>query len=688
MKIRYKDAKYRYQDSRWYVRFFLIFGSFFLGLVSYILILIHKSKNTTMETKFGYMGRILWVDLTSGKFRDEEIPDEVYEQFLSGYGLASKVIYENQPKGIDYKDEQSIVSVMSGILTNTEATFNGRWMLAGKSPLTGCWGDANCGGDFGPAIKKTGYDGIFITGKSDKPVYIYIDDDDQLILPAEDLWLQKDATETEEILIKKHGEDSKVICIGSAGENCSLISGVVNAGGRLAARSGLGALFGVKQLKAICLNATRDVYVHDKEKVLASTRKLNTDLNKSQDPFCNTMKWSGTAGTTADSIDTGDTPIKNWAGVAEDDFQHDQATKISGYSVTKYQYIEYYCAGCTFGCGGMCSLKTNPILKKTHRPEYEILAGFGAQLLCDNAEAIFEINEKLNRAGFDAISVATTVNWAFEAYEKGLFKEKYPYLELNWGDHQAVIKLVDDIIANKNLGAYLKDGVKKAAEYFDKEGITAPMHVHGQELPMHDSRRDGALGLGVGYEVEPTPGRHTSTNAQWEQMAKESLDNLVQDNQKLNIKFQRRYLTNNQSHEDQGMDLMAASCSEDIINGAGLCNFSFMGPFVPIVSWLNNVTGWNKTFEDYLEIGKRIKTVRHSFNIREGIDTANVKVPSRAKGDHTLIDGPNAYSANVLKWDDAKSDYYMAMGWDPDTAKPLPETLKELGLDFIYKDLY
>ncbi|MBI9034009.1 MAG: hypothetical protein JEZ03_06040 [Bacteroidales bacterium] len=642
-----------------------------------------------METKYGYMGKILWVDLTEGTFKDEIIPDEVYEQFLSGYGLASKVIYEKQPAGIDYKDGRSIVAVMSGILSNTQATFNGRWMLAGKSPLTGCWGDANCGGNFGPSIKQTGYDGIFITGKSDKPVYIYIDDENQKILPADDLWSYKDAVETEEILIEKHGVDAKVICIGSAGENCSLISGVVNDSGRLAARSGLGALFGVKQLKAICLNDSREVYVHNKAEVIKATRELNNALNNSDDPFSNTLKWSGTAGTTADSVDTGDTPIKNWKGVAEVDFPHEKSRKISGYSVTKYQKKEYYCADCTFGCGGICKIKNNRIdYKNTHRPEYEILAGFGAQLLCDDVEAIFEINEKLNRAGFDAISVATTVNWAFEACENGLFKEKFPYLELTWGNSQDVLDLVDEIIANKGLGAYLKDGVKKAAEYFDVDGKTVPMHVHGQELPMHDSRREGSLGLGVGYEAEPTPGRHTSTNAQWEQMADSHDVNTVINDQKLNIKFQKRYVNTDMSHEQQGQDLMAASCSEDVLNGAGLCNFSFMGPYVPVVSWLNNVTGWDKSFEDYIEIGKRIKTVRHAFNIREGIDVANVKVPARAKGNHTLKDGPNAYSANTLKWDDAKADYYISMGWDVETALPLKTSLQDLGLDFIYKDLY
>lgn len=648
-----------------------------------------------METKYGYMGKILWVDLTNQEFTEEEIPDSVYEQFLSGYGLASKIIYERQPAGIDYKDERSIISVMSGILTNTNATFNGRWMLAGKSPLTGCWGDANCGGNFGPAIKQTGYDGIFITGESKNPVYIYIDDEKQEILPAEDLWQKKDAVETEEILSQRHSNKSynnlankaKVISIGSAGEKCSLISGVVNDRGRLAARSGLGALFGIKQLKAICLNDNRKVYEHNRENVISATGKMINDLNNSKDSFCNTMKWSGTAGTTVDSVDLGDSPIKNWMGVAEDDFPQEKATKISGYSVTKYQTKEYYCAGCVFGCGGICNVKEKG-LKGTHRPEYEILAGFGALLLCDDALNIFEINEKLNRAGFDAISVATTIAWAFEAWEKGLFKEKFPYLELEWGNSNAVVELVDDIIASKNLGAYLMHGVKYSADIFDKDGVTSPMHVLGQELPMHDSRKEGSLTLGVGYETEPTPGRHTSTNAQWEQMSTNPADDTYLNNKNLNIKFQKRYIHSDNSHERQGHDLKYSSCSEDIINGTGLCNFSFMGPYVPIVPWVNNVTGWEKTFDEYIEIGQRIKTVRHAFNIREGIDVANIRMPDRARGDSILKDGPNAYSANVLKWDDAKADYYISMGWDSETAKPLPETLKKLGLDFISKDLY
>lgn len=645
-----------------------------------------------MKINYGYMGKILWVDLTNKTFKDEIIDDETYEKYLSGYGLASKIIYEKQPKGIDYEDERSIVAVMSGILTNTPATFNGRWMLAGKSPLTGCWGDANCGGSFGPAIKQTGYDGIFIIGKSKTPVYIYIDGKDQKIIAAEDMWGIMDAAETQDYLSNKY-EKSNTISIGSAGENCSLISGVVNDRGRLAARSGLGALFGVKKLKAICLNDCQIINVHDEETVKKHTRILNEKLANSEDFFCNTMKWSGTAGTTASSVDTGDTPIKNWKGVAQDEFPHDKSSKISGFSVTKYQDKEYYCAGCTFGCGGICSFKNkkdknNKLLQNAHRPEYEILAGFGAQLLCDNVKIIYEINDKLNRAGFDAISVATTINWAFEAYEKGLFKKQFPYLKLKWGNAEEVNNLVDEIIENKNLGHYLKDGVKKAAEQLDPNGLTTPMHVHGQELPMHDSRRDGALGLGIAYETEPTPGRHTSTNAQWEQMADTVSQNATLNDKKLNIKFQRRYINTDMSHEEQGQDLMASSCSEDIINGSGLCNFSFMGPYVPVVEWLNGVTGWNKSFKDYLEIGKRIKTVRHSFNIREGIDVANIKVPDRARGNSELKDGPNAYSANVLKWEDAKSDYYESMGWDVKTAKPLADTLKELELDYIYKDLY
>jgi aldehyde:ferredoxin oxidoreductase len=365
------------------------------------------------------------------------------------------------------------------------------------------------------------------------------------------------------------------------------------------------------------------------------------------------------------------------------------ANRINGFSVTKYETRKYHCYGCPFGCGGLCLVPGEPLLKETHRPEYETLCGFGAQLLVDNVESIFMVNELLNRAGIDTISCATTLNWAFEAYEKGVLTlEDTGGLELTWGNHQAVVALVKKIATGEGIGAILKDGVMRSAKHFGGSELAAPMHVHGQELPMHDSRNPGGgLDLGVGYETEPTPGRHTSTFSGWDQYEKpDRPKNKLFDKFRLKSRYEKPV---DDDHEQQGERLRGNSCSEDIINGAGLCNFGFyFGPVLPLVEWLNATTGWNKSFDDYLLIGQRIKTVRHAFNIREGVDVANLRMPERARGNPPLSHGPNAYSANVLQWDEAKKDYYRAMGWDEATAVPLRETLRKLQLPEVEKAIY
>ncbi len=630
----------------------------------------------------GYAGKILWIDLTEKTFRDEVLDDRLYELFLGGYGLAAKIIFDNQKPGLPPLHPDSILAVMSGLLTNGRAAFNGRWMLAGKSPLTETWGDSNCGGNFAPVIKKAGYDGFFIVGKSEKPVTILIDDNKKEIHDASELWGNIDAVDTESHLQSQHGRDFRVISIGSGGENESLISGVVNDRGRLAGRSGFGALMGSKYLKALCVRGTKNIETHDPNEVWKHTsiflKGLVSDLNE----FGKTMKNCGTAGTLTDSAESGDSPVKNWLGVGSADFPTFRANRINAFEVTKYEVEKYACYGCPFGCGGICSLPDQPMLRETHRPEYETLCGFGVQLLNDDLESIFLINEMCNRAGIDTISCATTVDWAFEAFEKGYLTEKETGgLCLKWGYGDSVVELVRQITKNEGFGSKLKDGVKKAVEQLGLQAFESiAMQVHGQELPMHDSRnKEGGLGLGIGYETEPTPGRHTSTFP--------GIDDYTQSSEgrQLNahyqkLKFQKKYLSTPQS-DSLATELKNASCAEDIINALGLCNFGFyLGPKVPFVEWTNATFGWNLTLDDYLTIGQRIKTVRHSFNIREGIDVANIRMPKRARGNPALKDGPNAYSPNVLQWDDAKKEYYAAMGWDKTTAVPLDATLDALNL--------
>ena len=451
----------------------------------------------------GYAGKILWIDLTTGEFTPETIEEKIYEQFLGGYGLAAKIIFDRQQPGLDPLAPDSIMAVMSGLLTNGKAIFNGRWMIAGKSPLTGTWGDANCGGNFAPVIKEAGFDGIFISGKSERPVYILIDGDSMQLKDAAALWGVLDAVETEKRLQDIHGSDFRVISIGSGGENLSLISGVVNDAGRLAGRSGFGALMGSKNLKAICVRGDRQFPAHDEDEVWSHTTRMLEELVNKLDDFGRVMKNCGTAGTLAQSAECGDAPIKNWLGVGEKDFPMASAEKIDKFAVTRYETRKYACYGCPFGCGGICRVPELQ-LEETHRPEYETLCGFGAQLLNDDLKSIFYVNELCNRAGIDTISCATTLDWAFEAFERGeITVEQTGGLELRWGDSKAVEELVRQITRNEGFGSHLKDGLRVAVQKLGLEkAASVAMHVHGQELPMHDCRLEGGgLGLGVGYEV-------------------------------------------------------------------------------------------------------------------------------------------------------------------------------------------
>jgi len=653
----------------------------------------------------GYMGKVLWVDLSRGTFKEESIADEVYEQLLSGYGLAAKLIFENQPAGVDPLGAKAIFAVMSGLLTGTGSLFSGRWMVCGKSPLTGGWGDANCGGDFAPAIKQAGYDGILFKGKARKPVYLLVKGDEITLEDAADLW-GTDAIETEDALKDKHGKGFKVACIGQGGEQQSLISGVVNARGRIAARSGLGAVMGSKNLKALCLKGSAKLGAQDRKKVVELSREFRERLDKDKkvdrffsgkvtnimgkvlgrvktqpamagELFKLTLRIWGTAGITGLSAETGDSPIKNWQGAGYIDFPvGKKSSKISDDNVTRYESKKYHCYSCPLGCGGICKVEDGPYpLEETHKPEYETLCAFGSLLLIDDLKLIFQINERLNRAGIDAISCGVAIAWATEAFERGLLTENDTTgLKLTWGDGAAVLEVVEQIIAGKGrLGELLKDGVKRAAEKLGHGSEAFAVHAGGQELPMHDPRFDA--GYGMAYEVEPTPGRHTIASYTYIDLMALHRKTRKMPKARLLHSYSDRF-----GVEGKGRAQSVVSRFTDVVNGCGLCLFGVsVGGNPPVTEWINAATGWSKSFDDYLEIGRRIKTLRQAFNHREGLTAADTRMTARSRGVPPLEQGPLA--GVTPNFDGLSADYYREMGWDPTTGRPLERTLDELGLE-------
>ncbi len=662
----------------------------------------------------GYMGKILWVDLSEGKWWEEELPEEIYRNFLGGYGLGARIIYERQPAGVEPLSPEAIFGVTAGVLTGTGALFMGRYTAVGKSPLTGGWGDSNSGGYFAPAIKQAGYDAIFFRGKAEKPVYLAIIGDKIELRDASHLW-GVDAVEAEKRLKEEVGQKrAQVAVIGQAAENLSLISGIITDRGRIAARSGLGAVMGSKNLKAIVLAGRARINVADRKRMTEITRtymkkfegkmlleallkgpglrflarllsrKLPFGIRQEGWQWKAILKRYGTSGISALSALNGDMPIKNWAGAGIVDFPISKAKKVSDDAVIAFEKEKYNCYSCPLGCGGIFELNREKYgFEESHKPEYETLGVFGGLILNDDIDIIIKMNEMANRAGIDTISAGETIAFAFEAYERGyLTNSDTDGLELVWGNGEAAYKLLEKMIKREGIGDILADGIKKAIEKLGKKEMAEfGMHAGGQELPMHDPRYDP--GYGIGYEGEPTPGRHTIASYTYQELMAiyKKYKDVPKEPPLYNIK-------NKYSTENKGRGQMYASLWQELNNGCGGCLFGLQtGIDLPLVEWLNAATGWNLSEEEYLKIAKRMKTLRQAFNAREGIVPGrDFRMPGRATGHPPLKYGPVA--GVTLDMKKLVGDFWKELGWNPETGIPEKKTLEELGLDFVLKDLY
>lgn len=644
----------------------------------------------------GYMGKYLLINLSTEKSEEVKLTDDFYKKFLAGYGLGAAVITQRQKPGIDPLSAESHLGFCSGLLTGTGAYFSGRFMVVGKSPLTGGWGDANSGGFFSQEIKRTGYDAIFVTGKAKKPVWIYINDGKVQIKDAKGLW-GKDTVDTEE-LIRKELKDTKVqvACIGKAGEKKSFISGIVTDGGRIAARSGLGAVMGSKNLKALALRGTAKVPIAQPEKMKALNqaflkkfrgvnpvdRLLLKGLNFFAKIIARTgvavpsqpstvkeiMRTYGTAGLTLYSAMTGDSPIRNWSGVGYTEFPG--SYKLSDESITAIQKKRYACQACPLGCGGIVDIKEGRYKNTTgHKPEYETLCAFGGMALHDDLDVILEINELCNREGIDTISTGTAVCFAIECFEKGIITEKTTGgLKLGWGKSKEILRLTEMIIDREGIGDTLADGVRIAAKKIGKGSEKFAIHAGGQELPMHDSRLDP--GFAITYQMEPTPGRHTIAS------------NMYAHLYQIKGKFPRvkKMLRAAKGAEMKSMFLTAASvCYAQIYNGAGLCQFGMITSNLPLFDYINAVTGWDLTPDEYFTIGERILNLRKAFNMREGVTAADIKLHPRAVGTPPLAAGP--LKGVSLNMDALEKGFCAFTGWDSVSGGPTKQKLAELGID-------
>ena len=594
----------------------------------------------------GYMGKILFVDLSTRAIKEEVLDEKMCRDFIGGYGIGARILYSRQKAGVDPLGSENTLGLISGPLTGTLVPTGTRFGAVGKSPLTGGWGDANSGGDFGPYLKFAGFDAVFFTGISPKPVYLLIDSGRAELKDAGSLW-GKDAYETEDVLMAEYGKQSRVACIGPAGEKLSLVASIMTDHGSALGRSGLGAVMGSKKLKAVVARGAMEVPIANKP----TAEKLRIEQIKSLGGFMEQHHKYGTGHDTYASAHSGDSPVKNWGGIGIIDIP-DRAGLHYEVFATRVEKLSG-CWHCPVACKAIMKAGEGEYKYPagSRRPEYETAAAFGSNCANSHTEAIIMVNDICNRAGLDTISTGTIIGFAIELYENGILTKKdTDGIDLKWGNHQAMVAMTEKVAKREGLGDILADGVKKAAEKIGNGAEKFAVHIGGQELGMHDPKLGVPWPVAAArYQMDATPGRHTS-------------------------------------------DFGPFGFRAHILNPSGLCVFNgfviMPGPENDkrMVGFLNAVTGWDYTLDELLKTSERIVNLRHAFNLREGINELKWPVHPRIVGKPPHATGP---LAGVTA--DIEAQVYWCLGaldWDRVTTKPSKAKLLSLGLDDVAKDLW
>jgi aldehyde:ferredoxin oxidoreductase len=612
----------------------------------------------------GYLGKILWVNLLDLKISIEYPDEKYYRDFIGGYGIGAKILFRRLKPGIDPLGPDNVLGFMSGPLTGTQAIGGSRYTVVGKSPLTGGWGDANSGGYFGPQLRFAGFDGVFFEGISDHPVYLFINNGAAELKDAAHLW-GKDTHDTEYILKSELGRDTKVACIGPAGEKLSLIACIMNEKGRAAGRSGLGAVMGSKKLKAIAVSGNQKIPVFDEEKVDNLRKEYLSKLVGASQYF---KQSGGTAAVTLMHARMGDTPIKNWGGIPVVEFPN--ADPLGGEHILKLMEKKYACYKCPVVCGGILKAGSGEYKWEagTHKPEYETLGMFGGSCQNNNLESIIMVNDICNRFGVDTISAGATMAFTMECYENGLINQKdTDGIEMTWGNHRSIVAMTEKLVRREGFGDLIADGVRVAAEKIGKGADKYAMHIGGQEYPAHHPLVD--YRFATTYRLDPTPGRHTQGG---EAMHPPGLLPIFD---KTSVK-------------GRGKAHKIGSDFNHVVYSSGLCLFVY-GSYPDVnlfIEFMNAVTGWKSTVEEFLKSGEKIANLRQAFNIREGLNAVKFKLSGRLLGEPLHKEGPLA--GKNIDADILANEYLAEMDWDRHSAKPTKNKLLELGLTDVAKELW
>jgi len=587
--------------------------------------------------------------------------------WIGGSGLGAKILMEEAPALTDPLGPDNPLIFMTGPLTGTRIPGSGRHQVVTKSPLTGIYGEADAGGNWGTMLKRSGFDGLVIKGRASSPVYLFVANGRVDILDAASLW-GLDTYETDIRLKEKHGPDIAVASIGPAGERKVLLATIINEGktARASGRGGLAAVMGAKGVKAVVVAGSGAVPVADERLLDTQVDAVLPMLEKRT----RAMQTYGTAGGLYGAERIGDLPVKNWSGGS-----WPEAEKISGQALAESLVTgRQKCHACPVACGRMVKGESRFGKVDGAGPEYETLGMFGGACLVSDLAAIAYANELCNRYGLDTISVGAAAAFLMDLYENGLVRasDRGDGMDLPvapvWGDADALIWLIHAIGRQEGIGRVLGQGVKRAARHFGARAADFALHVKGLELPAHDPRAFNSLGLG--YATSNRGACHLQGGSYFfEKVATlpEIGITAVLD----------RFRTNNQGAVQARLqDVMC------LMDSLKLCKFLFYGgiTLTIITDWLNAVTGDDFTVEELLEAGERIFTLKRAFNVRCGVTRRDDSLPRRILTEPRPDGGA---AGNLPPLEAMLEEYYRARGWDEE-GRPLPATLARLGLDKYY----
>ncbi len=613
---------------------------------------------------FGYMGKILRVDLTTGGISEEELKEEDCRMFLGGSGLATKYLFDEVPAGADPLGPDNELIFMTGPLTGTESPSAGRYCVVTKSPLTGFWGEANSGGSWGVYLKNSGFDGIIFKGVSPKPVCLVINDGRAELRDASHLW-GKGVTDTDRLMKEELGEDFNIACIGVAGEGLVRYAAVINDVHRAAGRCGVGTVMGAKRLKAVAAGGTKEIKTAN-EAVFRETSKRNYDLvNESMLKI--TLETYGTAMTTDLVNVRGGFPTRNWqTGVFPD------IEKISGITLESTLLVDRkHCYACPISCCRVSVVKSGPYACKGEGPEFETIGAFGAMCALESLEAVTLAHNLCDDYGLDVISTGSTIAFAIECYEKGILtKAETDGLELRFGDPDVVIELVHKIARREGIGDLLAEGTMRVAAKLDKGVERFAMHVKGLELPAYDPR--AAKVCGLAFATANRGGDHIT--AYIEGPAFIDIPFLCVEDSRIEDP-----MIENPAEAKIVKDLEDALTVFDCV---GTCKF--MGMALSTDDWIDMIAdcvGWEFSAVDFRQVGERVYNLARAFSVRDGLTRADDTLPPRLL-EEPLPEGA-AKGHKVEKLDQSLDAYYEFRGWDKRTGRPTPEKLTELGLDYV-----